>query len=70
MGGHAGHRYVGPRWEKPPSLGPDLIRDIREGELDTTSSSHGSESTEEICGCATSTLRIRGWGSRLLESDA
>ena len=23
-----------------------------------------------LCGCATSTLRVRGWGSRLLEGDA
>ena len=29
--------------------GPDLIRDIREGELDTTASSHGSELAEELC---------------------
>ena len=27
---------------------------------DTTTSSHGSEPTEELCGCATSTLRVRG----------
>ena len=33
-------------------------------------SSHGSEPAEELCGCATSTLRVRGWGSRLLEGDA
>ena len=51
--------------------GPDLIRDtFREGELDTTASSQGSKPAEELCGCATSTLRVRGWGSRLLEGDA
>ena len=35
-----------------------------------TASSHGSDPAEELCGCATSTLRVRGWGSRLLEGDA
>ena len=30
-------------------------------------SSHGSELTEELCRCTMSTLRDRGWGSRLLE---
>ena len=29
--------------------GPDMIRDLREGELDTTTSSHGSEAVEELC---------------------
>ena len=29
--------------------GPDLIRHLREGELDTTVFSHGSEPTEELC---------------------
>ena len=51
--------------------GPDLIRDdLREGELDTTTSSHDTEPAEELCGCATSTLRVRGWGSSLFEGDA
>ena len=35
-----------------------------------TASSHGSEPAEELCGCTTSTLGVRGWGSRLLEGDA
>ena len=30
MGGHVYHRYVGPRWERAPSRGPDLIRDTSE----------------------------------------
>ena len=29
--------------------GPDLIRHLREGELDTTTSSHGLEPAEELC---------------------
>ena len=33
-------------------------------------SSHGSKPAEELCGCATSTLRVRGRGSCLLEGDA
>ena len=35
-----------------------------------TASSHGSEPAEELCGCETSTLRVQGWGSCLLEGDA
>ena len=35
-----------------------------------TASSHGLEPAEELCGYATSSLRVRGWGSRLLEGDA
>ena len=35
-----------------------------------TASSHGLKPAEELCGCAMSTLRVRGWGSRLLEGDA
>ena len=35
-----------------------------------TASSHGSEPEEDLCGCATSTLRVQGRGSRLLEGDA
>ena len=35
-----------------------------------TASSHGSEPAKELCGCATLTLRVRGWGSCLLEGDA
>ena len=31
------------------------------GELDTIESSHGSGPAEELCRCATSTLRVRGW---------
>ena len=33
-------------------------------------SSHGLEPTEELCRCTTSTLRVRGWGSCLLEGDS
>ena len=44
MGGHADHRYVGPRWERAPSLGPDLIRDTSEKvSLIQQASSHSSE---------------------------
>ena len=53
--------------------GPDLIRDtsekvslIRQRLL----TSHSSDLTEELCGRTTSTLRVRVWGSRLLEADA
>ena len=35
-----------------------------------TASSHSSEPVEELCRCTTSTLRVRGWGSRFLEGDA
>ena len=50
---------------------PDLIRDTSEkGELDMTASSHGSEPAEELCGRTTSTLGVRGWGSRIIEGDA
>ena len=34
-----------------------------------TTSSHDSEPAEELCGCVTLTLRVRGLGSRLLEGD-
>ena len=48
--------------EENSITGPDLIREhLREGELYTTASSHGSEPAEELCRCATSTLRVRGW---------
>ena len=67
MGGHVDHRYVGLRCERAPSL---VLRHLQKGELDTTASFHGSERAEELCGCATSTLRVRGWGSCLLEGDA
>ena len=30
MGGHAGHRYVGPRWRESSITGPDLVRDTSE----------------------------------------
>ena len=39
--------------------GPDLIRDISESELDTIAYSHGTEPTEELCRCTTSTLSSR-----------
>ena len=45
--------------EESPITGPDLIRDTYE--LDTIESSHGSGPAEELCRCATSTLRVRGW---------
>ena len=70
MGGHVDHRYVGPRWERAPSLVLILLKTPPIRELDTTASSHGSEPAEELCGCTTSTLRVRGWGSRLLKGDA
>ena len=54
--------------EESSITGLDLIRDT--SEFDTTLSSHGSEPAEELCGCVTSTLRVRGWGSCLLEGDA
>ena len=38
--------------------------------FDTTASSHGLEPAEELSGCATSTIRVRGWGSRFFEGDA
>ena len=67
MGGHVDYRYDWTEMEESSITGPE---DLREGELDTTVSSHGSEPAEELCRCTMSTLRVRGWGSRLLEGDA
>ena len=50
--------------------GPALIRDTSEKVCLIRQSSHGLEPAEELCGCATSTIRVRGWGSRFLEGDA
>ena len=41
-----------------PSTGSDLIRDLREGGLETEASSHGSESVEELFRQAVETSRL------------
>ena len=50
MGGHVDYRYDWTEMEESSITGPDLIRDTSEkGELDTTTSSQGSEPAEELC---------------------
>ena len=49
---------------------PDLIRDTSKKVNLIRKRLQGSEPTEELCRCATSTLRVRGSGSRSLEGDS
>ena len=51
--------------------GLDLIRDTSEKvSLIRQRLLTAQSLAEELCGCTTSTLRVRGWGSRFLEGDA
>ena len=50
--------------------GPDFIKDTSEKVSLIRQHLLTAEPAEELCRCATSTLRVRDWGSCLLEGDA